>query len=786
MYFAGEHFPQGPKIETKKALLLIDFQNDFVSPKGKLPVANTKEFISKLPELVETFRAKGEVVWVTTEFQRPCAAISPLTGTYCILLKQIAQQLEAQAHPATTSLSPISERDETADTASMSTIGDDPEAFLAPSASDPDSRCCMPRSDGADMPPVLAKCVDAVRDMLLTKTGYSAFEDPMLMFKLRSRMITHLYISGSLSNIGVYATVLDAASQGFTVTLIEDCLGYRDESCHVEAVSRLVDMAGAEGVDHQELMDDLNGMLGEVIQTSLFTRTFQLSGQKGNPAKNQISHAQKVNEWMAKIAAESEEEETEPRVVVGDGVEAKNSTSVKNIPTSQPRESPSIRTTAATRAYSPPPRKRSTSDRDDAETSIVLNEQNSPASSARPTSRGSSSKEKPVAKRAKRESIDVTAQASVPPSSGRRSSTTSIKKLAKPTRTMESQPSLPRSTSLPAYCSTLPPQPDLDPSATPMAGKSSLAPDPSTVKPKRKFKNESNHLGPRDKIGDNDTTIHHGLMPTDNADHAFNLMSSFIPWQKMLHRTGEVPRLVAVQGHVDADGCYPIYRHPADETPTLQPFDPNVLSLRDICETLVGHELNHVLIQKYRSGEDNISEHSDKTLDIVRGSKIVNLSFGAQRTMTLRRKKPAHTSDSSGSVEHGSVRETQRIQLPHASAFILGLKTNANWLHAIRADKRLDQEKSAAELAYNGERISLTFRHIGTFLSKDGTKIWGQGATAKIKSEAKPVLRGEEVHKAGEEMIVGFGKENHSTERDFNWDDVYGKGFDVVNFSTKS
>lgn len=787
MYFAGEHFPRGPKIETKKALFLIDFQNDFVSPKGKLPVANTQDFIAKLPELVETFRANGQVVWVNTEFQRPCAAISPQTGSYCILLKQFAEQLKAQVQLRTTSLSPISEQDEAADTVPASTIDDDSEAFLAPDIPNMNSRCCVPHSDGAEMPPVLARCVDARKDVLLTKTGYSAFEDPMLIFKLRSRMITHLYMSGSLSNVGVYATVLDAVSQGFTVTLIEDCLGYRDDTCHVEAVSRLVDMAGAEGVDHQELMDDLNGMLGDVIQTSAFTRTFQLSTQKANPAKNQISHAQKVNEWMARIAAGSDEEEPDVQAVSKDGIEKRTSVPTENVLASQLHESSSVRTPAATRAYSPPPRKRSTGDRDDAETSIAIDRRESPpASSVRPTSRDSSIKDKPVAKRAKRESIDITAYASVPPSPERRSSTTSIRRTDKTSRTMESQPSLPRSTSLPVYCSMLPIDAGPDLTGPSTASKPTHTSDSTIVKSKRKLKNESSYLGPSDNIGDSDTTIHYEVMPLNNADHAFHLLSSFIPWQKMLHRTGEVPRLVAVQGNTDADGDCPIYRHPADQSPMLQPFDPNVLSLKKICEKLVGHELNHVLIQKYRSGDDNISEHSDKTLDIIRGSKIVNLSFGAQRTMTLRRKKATLTTESTRNADHGPTRETQRIQLPHASAFVLGLKTNANWLHAVRADKRLDQEKSAAELAYDGERISLTFRRIGTFLSKDGTTIWGQGATAKIKSEARPILQGKEAHKAGKEMIAAFGKENHLTERDFDWDKVYGKGFDVVNFTTKS
>ena len=49
--------------------------------------------------------------------------------------------------------------------------------------------------------------------------------------------------------------------------------------------------------------------------------------------------------------------------------------------------------------------------------------------------------------------------------------------------------------------------------------------------------------------------------------------------------------------------------------------------------------MNHVLIQLYRSGKDCISEHSDKTIDVVPGSSIVNVSFGARRTMTLRKKK---------------------------------------------------------------------------------------------------------------------------------------------------
>ena len=64
--------------------------------------------------------------------------------------------------------------------------------------------------------------------------------------------------------------------------------------------------------------------------------------------------------------------------------------------------------------------------------------------------------------------------------------------------------------------------------------------------------------------------------------------------------------------------------------------------------------------------------------------------------------------------------------------------------------------------------------------------IWGQGATGKMKAQARRILQGKDAEKVGEEMIIGFGKENHLNENDFGWDDVYGRGLDVVNFEVKA
>ena len=142
--------------------------------------------------------------------------------------------------------------------------------------------------------------------------------------------------------------------------------------------------------------------------------------------------------------------------------------------------------------------------------------------------------------------------------------------------------------------------------------------------------------------------------------------------------------------------------------------------------------------------------------------------------MTLRTKKSKNASNATSGP---AIRQSQRIPLPHNSAFILGLQTNRHWLHGIRPDKRALSEKSVEEKAFDGERISITFRYIGTFTDRDTHRIWGQGATSKSRLNAGDVS----TNNVGEmeSMIIAFGKENQQV--DFDWDAEYGSGFDVVN-----
>jgi hypothetical protein len=104
------------------------------------------------------------------------------------------------------------------------------------------------------------------------------------------------------------------------------------------------------------------------------------------------------------------------------------------------------------------------------------------------------------------------------------------------------------------------------------------------------------------------------------------------------------------------------------------------------------------------------------------------------------------------------------------------LETNARYLHGINADKRPGVELTEEETAFDGQRISLTFRQIGTFLSEDGKRIWGQGATGKRNEDAREVICGDEIE--SQKLIDAFGRENVMSQR--NWERCYGLGSDVL------
>ena len=260
-----------------------------------------------------------------------------------------------------------------------------------------------------------------------------------------------------------------------------------------------------------------------------------------------------------------------------------------------------------------------------------------------------------------------------------------------------------------------------------------------------------------------------------------------------MHGGSPVPRLVSIQtvsrnlGYNSQIGKHvslkPLYRHPNDEEPPnfeMKPFIATLLSLVERATNCSG--LNHVLIQKYRDGKDNIQMHSDKTLDLSRETPIFNLSFGTERVLKIRRK--SNKSD------------VQLIPLIHGEIVVFGLKTNQYWYHEV--PKKLDL---TVDPIFGTERISFTFRKVETFsVFYDNCEtgiIIGQGSpyssldtylfskmtreadtnSSSGKSESNELIVLEtEKHHNKEELIKAFSKENKLSDS-FDWHEVYGDGF---------
>ncbi|KAF8207128.1 Isochorismatase-like protein, partial [Mycena galopus ATCC 62051] len=176
-------------------LLLVDLQNEFLSPTGNFPIEATCQLalLENVAKAVRDFRASGDaVVWVRSEYA-PGKILPP--------------DLEYLQRTHT---------------------GKTP--------------CCEPNSVGAEFPEAVA-VLQAATDLVLTKTWYSAFTDTALRDELTARGITDMYVGGLLTNVCVRATAERAHVLGFAVTVLEDCLGWRKYGTHRQAI-RLIQQSG--------------------------------------------------------------------------------------------------------------------------------------------------------------------------------------------------------------------------------------------------------------------------------------------------------------------------------------------------------------------------------------------------------------------------------------------------------------------------------------------------------------------------------------------------------------
>lgn len=699
-----------PQITARRAFIGVDFQHAFTEA-GGFPVTEPAGFVDRATELAATVReTNGDVLWVRSKYDQPRDVeeerilvsddVSPPVSESASKAGKAGKQQPPAEDPS------LEESEQPLDR----------EAFLSHDTAD------FLSQTGQDWAPGVADKM-AKTDLALTKTAYSAFKDTRLLHMLRAKMVMEVFICGSLANVGVYATAMDAACHGLSITIVEDCCGYISEERQKRAFQSLVEFTGCEVISLKETLDILRPPPPKEKKVKKGAKT----SRNKSPGLAQSMSALKLesdsadpSEQLAKLSLNSTENARESHD------EPKPADAGEK--TSNTTESATATPPLASQADAQP------SDKDQ-------------------------------------------------PAPGEASNSTTAVKDESGSRVPD-------------------PGSEAAPAVTQDAASNQIAP-PIETTPSQKVEssatlanvhNDDDDDGDGDgsdeptgtKLCEGDTDVIKDLLPKDLEDGIVDTLRTEVKWQRMSHQGGEVPRLVAVQGQVAEDGSIPVYRHPADESPPLLPFSPAVLAIKEATEKHLGHPLNHVLIQYYRDGNDYISEHSDKTLDIVQGSYIANVSLGAERTMVLRTKRPerdpSRPLSAASRAAEADKRAVARATLPHNSLLRMGLQTNMKWLHSIRQDKRAERDKTPAELAFNSGRISLTFRQIGTFLSSDETLIWGQGATSKTQDKAGSVKNGQCTEAV--DMLKAFGVENRSSN--FDWNSHYGNGFDVLHMSTSA
>lgn len=542
-----------PQFETKRALIIVNLQNDSLYCNDEVYIVKNRDFVDRIKALVPHFRKIGEVVWIRTEMGTKSFPTSPGSA---YIEEEVAkideknreerkleeQQLEddtvsngvEEAHHERQNLESCSPRPVQTyhptsrsqammkrasaksraeqRTANMDVFNDDGDVFeehVSKPRKGQQPKFYVGGTHGAEIADELLSVVDESKDLIVTKHHYSAFDQTSLLMSLRMKLVTDVYLCGILTNVGVYATAADAVQHGLGVTVVEDCLGYRSEAKHEDAMRQMADIMGVNGVDSEEIIEESGGGAPPDSEEPIFT----------GPGPEGITlHVLSIDEKSPKLEAADSFQNTADL----------DRADIEPSPTNMSKDATSA-------------------DLDHETRSSV--------------------------------SVDPACQVEAISASGQ----------------MTEKQAAQRSISLSDGLTPLP------------------SPDVSTGKKRDSWMSVGTHtLGPNDSIGSGDSRIIHDVLSSPLSDDAFQSLKKEVNWQTMHHRSGKVPRLVAVQGEIGKDGSVPLYRHPADESPRLLAYSTTVQKIRKEIEELLKQPFNHALIQLYRDGNDNISEHSDK------------------------------------------------------------------------------------------------------------------------------------------------------------------------------
>ena len=88
-----------PFVRTRQALIVLDLQNDFLSPGCILPVEQPPDFLEKTFKLLPEFRTAGNVIWIRSLFKESRAINEPIGECESVITdKELAPKNRRGAH----------------------------------------------------------------------------------------------------------------------------------------------------------------------------------------------------------------------------------------------------------------------------------------------------------------------------------------------------------------------------------------------------------------------------------------------------------------------------------------------------------------------------------------------------------------------------------------------------------------------------------------------------------------------------------------------------------------
>src|SRR5262245_3693880 len=175
----------------------------------------------------------------------------------------------------------------------------------------------------------------------------------------------------------------------------------------------------------------------------------------------------------------------------------------------------------------------------------------------------------------------------------------------------------------------------------------------------------------------------HWLSPNE-ADRALAALRTELAWEQreiiIFGRRILQPRLIAWAGDLG-------YRYSGQ---TLEPraFTPTAARLLARVRDRTGGAFNHVLLNRYRSGDDSMGLHADDEPELGPDPLVAIVSLGAPRRLVV---KPRRRSD------HGR----HDLELGHGALLVMGGTCQRHYVHGVPRQPGIERE-----------RISLTFRQL--------------------------------------------------------------------------